>query len=563
MVNGEEKKHMVLYRGSLKSCNYHCSYCPFSKRQMSPRELEKDREQWDAFVQSLMEKGGVLGIGALMIVPYGEAMIHPWYWEGLARISTLSFVDAAGAQTNLSFDVEKALEGFQKAGGRTDKLRLWATFHPEMANLREFVQKCKILIGLGVEVSAGAVGVPQNLETLHLLRRELPVEIYLWVNKMDGLGRLYTQEEKEGFLRIDPYFLRELVPVPADISQCRGRLFVEGNGRLRICNIGPLLEEGWEDICRKAGEKNDGLLSGFHGTIWEKGEKDIFPSPKCGRKRCSCYLAYGGRENDWNRLLFGKYPLYRIPQRPKAVFLDIEGTLLPDAGLDRNPVTGGGLKQSARNLQRTVPAMILAGLEGLYREGIPLFFATTLPLKDARKRCRKIWHLFNGGIFAGGACLLMKKKEADGAEAKAGRKEDGWQKEIFCYLDETVLNKLELLKQKFFFRILAIRNGEKIYKITLLRPCRKAWKEQEAEELFMALGEEVGHGIRYFTEENCLQIVAKKATKENGVRLFCQWMNITPKETFAIGDSKEDEEMMRLCHALSDPAERGGTPPID
>lgn len=552
MVNEECNGHMILYRGSLKSCNYYCSYCPFSKRKISQKELEKDKEQWDAFVMSLTEKGGALGVRALMVVPYGEAMIHPWYWGGLGHISALPFVDGVGAQTNLSFGVQKSVEDFEKAGGRIEKLRLWATFHPEMTKPGEFAQKCKRLKSLGVSVSAGAVGVPQNMEILRLLRRELPEDTYLWINKMDGLGRPYTQEEKEEFLRIDPYFLRELVPVPADVSQCRGRLFVEGNGRLRTCNIGPLLEEGWEDICRKAEMGNDRLLPGLPGTEWKKGEKENFPLPKCGRKRCSCYLAYGGRGNDWNRMLFGPYSLYRIPRRPKAVFLDIEGTLL---------------------FHQTVPTEVMAGLEGLHRDRIPLFFATTLPLKDARKRCRKIWHLFSGGIFAGGAHLLMKKAGADGMGEEKGKEEDGEWGEVFYFLEEALLGKLEALKRKYFFRILAIRKNDKIYKITLLRPYHKDWEESEPEELFGTIWEKAGQGVRYFMEGNCLQIVAKEATKANGIRTLCQWMNIEPEDTYAVGDSKEDEEMMRVCNGkkeymhlvaqLRAPAESNETPNID
>ena len=48
-------------------------------------------------------------------------------------------------------------------------------------------------------------------------------------------------------------------------------------------------------------------------------------------------------------------------------------------------------------------------------------------------------------------------------------------------------------------------------------------------------------------EDNCLQIVAKEATKANGVKELCRWMKIAPKEIFAAGNSKEDEEMMKLC----------------
>ncbi len=82
-------KNTIVYRGSLKSCNYHCSYCPFSKHKMSDRELEKDRECWTAFCESVKKRVNTFSIGAVFITPYGEALIHHWYWEGLACLSNL------------------------------------------------------------------------------------------------------------------------------------------------------------------------------------------------------------------------------------------------------------------------------------------------------------------------------------------------------------------------------------------------------------------------------------------------------------------------------------------
>ncbi len=50
-------RNMIQYRGSLKSCNYGCSYCPFAKRPSSPSELLKDREDWMRFVGHLETQG--------------------------------------------------------------------------------------------------------------------------------------------------------------------------------------------------------------------------------------------------------------------------------------------------------------------------------------------------------------------------------------------------------------------------------------------------------------------------------------------------------------------------
>ncbi len=513
-INGQWRDsmrgHMVLYRGYLKSCNYQCSYCPFSKHPMSQRELEKDRERWFSFVQKYEERAERLGIRAMMIVPYGEAMIHPWYWEGLARMSAQAWTHGVGAQTNLSFPVEKFLEAYKEMNGLVGKLRIWATFHPEMTTVSAFADRCRQLTEAGAALCAGSVGVPENINVLRQLKSRLPEEVYLWVNKMDGLKRPYTEEEKEAFWEIDPYFIRELTPVRADVSRCENRLFVESDGRIHTCNISKVLESRWEEK---------------------------IPAPKCNRKICSCYLAYGGRSDYMNRILFGEYPLYRIPRRPKAVFFDIEGTLLPEESLLIRP----GEERS-----------VAAGLEALARDGTRLFFATTLPYEEAMKRCRYIRRLFQGGIFAGGAHIRLEYEQnaGEGMESCSEADIDSLKrgKEYFAWLDEQVGEYFTTLKRKYHFNILTYKQRGKTYKITLLRPKQRKWEAEEAEEM-MAQAPEYGEQIRYYIEGNCLQIVAGKADKASGVKTLCRWLGISPEEVVAIGDSEEDKGMMALCGA--------------
>ena len=494
--------HMVLYRGSLKSCNYKCSYCPFSKHAMSQEELVKDRRQWNLFVSTYLKQAENLNLRALMLVPYGEALIHPWYWTGLAGISASAGTDAVGAQTNLGFSVKEALDDFRNAGGLTRKLRLWATFHPQMTTVSEFAEKCMVCMEAGVTVCAGAVGVPEHEGLLHQLREELPEEIYLWINKMDGLKRPYTQKERESFADIDPYFFRELTEHAADVSQCQERIFLDGSGRLGFCNISSTIHAGLDTYA---------LQSGF---------------ASCKRKRCSCYLAYGGRENLLNQLLFGPYPLFRIPRRPKAVFLDIEGTLLPKksagSSLYKKEESGSGISKEW-----------ITGLTVLAeREKSLLFLATTLPYEDARKRLQSIWHLFAGGVFAGGAHILWK----------------GVSEQIYFLKEaDTCLKYLKPFEKQFHFRILTYKKCGRCYKITLLRAGRKLWSGEEADQLINQMPGPVRRQVRYVTEENCLQILAAGTGKAAGVRLLCSRGGISLKEVFAAGDSAQDEEMVKMC----------------
>jgi len=476
---------------------------------MGEGELLKDKEQWLRFCSSISDRAGQLDIRAVMAAPYGEALVHPWYWEGLGLLAAMETMDQVGAQTNLSFSVEESLKLYEGAGGKRGKLKLWATFHPEMVTAEAFAGRCMELLKAGATVSAGAVGAVENLEPIRSLRRKLPDEIYLWINKMDGLGRDYSEEERAAFESIDPYFGRELVP--AEPGACGQRLFVEGDGKLRRCNISRVLAgnwydpDTWETVFKEAdGGVQDGLF-------------------RCGKKNCSCYLAYGGRNEVMNRVMFGPYPLFRIPERPKAVFLDIDGTLVPKG-------------------KEYIPKRFITDIQILAAQGCRMFFATSLPYSSARKKCGEVWHLFRGGVFAGGGHVVLEL--------------EGEKRERFFPVEKTWLPVLERMKGKYHFRILPYGGGDcgGLYKITLLRPRHMAWKEDEAEALMEECRKEGGCGkvipwdkIRCFAEGRCLQIVHAQASKGEGVKQICRWLKISAKEAAAAGDSSEDKGMLELC----------------
>ena len=146
-------------------------------------------------------------------------------------------------------------------------------YHHEKAT-KEFAEKCKRLKSRGVSLCVGAVGIPEMAEQLLALRNLLPDDIYLWINKMNGLKREYTHKEQEKFLAIDPYFWRELEVVPADRKQCEGRLFVEADGSMRICNISRKTRMNWYDSY----------------DSYDSYER-ILKEAECGQRICSCYLA--------------------------------------------------------------------------------------------------------------------------------------------------------------------------------------------------------------------------------------------------------------------------------
>lgn len=313
----EIKHRQWYYRGSLKSCNYSCSYCPFSKRKEGKHEAEKDERNFTAFVDRLLTINssgasglqycrGEMGSGAaieeggnaLLVVPYGEALRHSYYWRELARLSRSRAFDGVGAQTNLSFPVEEMLGIYTWNKGKMEKLRLWCTFHPEMTTVEEFAGQCRLLSSYKIHYCVGAVGIPGQIEELRKLKGALPEGVYFWLNKMDGLGRNYTEKEIGEFLEIDAYFGQELVRHRADVKNCRPNVFVEADGTMRRCNlsrrsVGNLYELGEAWVCEL--------------------DRRLLEQEDCERGECSCYLAYCNLEGGIGGE-FGVYPGYRIAE---------------------------------------------------------------------------------------------------------------------------------------------------------------------------------------------------------------------------------------------------------
>lgn len=522
----------IQYRGSLKSCNYACSYCPFAKRRAGREQLERDREALRRFVKSLeklagelagKEKGGPeksggrevfnSGLGVL-IVPYGEALIHGYYWQEMAALSRLAPVQAVGAQTNLSFRPEECLRLFSDSGGKVGKLCLWATFHPEMEQEEVFAEKCRFLLRKGVRLCAGAVGKPDCLPAIRRLRELLPGEMYLWINRMDGLGRPYTEEEIREFLKLDPWFLRELHRPKADPSLCRTRLFVEADGGIRRCN-----------------------LSEPSGGNWYAGEAAgpfFLPPLPCKRKRCSCYLAASGRSDFPGRAWFGPFSQFRIPQNPKAWFFDVDGTLA-----EEGEEVGEEMAYRLQNLTGKI------------------FLATSLPLSDARKRCRRIWELLDGGIFYAGALVA------------AGRG-DGREEYVFPLSPKGCAASERWAKERGLSYRLYRHKGVPVKAVAFLPGKGRVGFDSLSAAQYPALpsgdpdkrpaqaegGPAAGNlldegrlpgGVRCFEEAGCVQFVSEKADKRNGAALLCRLFGLKPEDCGAAGDSGEDAALLSFC----------------
>ncbi len=284
----------ILYRGSLSSCNYECSYCPFAKTSNTRSELLQDQrelERFGAWVEARRERIGIL------ITPWGEALVHRYYRRMMCRLSHLRPVYRISIQTNLS----AALEDFDAANRET--LALWATFHPSQISLARFVARCRELDAGEIRYSVGVVGLREHFAAIEELRRALRPEVYLWINAFKREPNYYRPDEIERLLAVDPYFhwnLHRHASAGKPCSAGETAFTVDGNGDVRRCHF----------------------VDGIIGNIYEPHFADCLKPRTCPAATCGCHIGYVHRPELGLERLYGMGLLERVPSHWPHIISD-------------------------------------------------------------------------------------------------------------------------------------------------------------------------------------------------------------------------------------------------
>lgn len=347
------------YRGSLKSCNYTCYYCPFSKKKATSEEINRDRKELADFFINLDNSSKK----NIFITPYGEALIHKYYREEIEKNILRDDIENIGIQTNLSLDVVSWLEGMKSTNLPLDKINLWITCHFEQTDYKKFLSKINHIYR-DINISVGVVGIPEDYDKILKLRKDLPREVYLWINEYSKIMGEYSQDLIEKFQSIDPIFYRKNEIDFSKSCSCGGEsFFVEGSGKVKLCN------------------RNPRILGNFY-------KKSYFQRKGCTKKNCDCYLTFSKFDSDVFNF-FGSKKFYRIPRKIKVenIFFDIDGTIIENG---------------------KVSEKVMETIKFLYEKGYKLYFITDLPIDIALRKCHKIKKYFSGGIFQCGAHISME-----------------------------------------------------------------------------------------------------------------------------------------------------------
>lgn len=450
---------------------------------MTERQKDRDREALWNFIAQMKKENNK---HAVQIVPYGEALVHTYYWHAMAELSQIELLEYIGCQTNFSFPVEKMLGIYEEYHGKKEKLRLWCTFHPSMTTIERFVEQCRKLELAGIAFSVGMVGNPKEIPTLLELRKQTPDSIYVWVNKMDGRKESYTAEELEIFEKIDPYFSLQMEHRKADLQKCRQSVFYEADGSKYFCNL-------------HAASKGKAVGNG------------------CGRRECNCYLAYSNRTDMEELLFFQPYPAFRIPSYPKAIFLDVDGTIVKEGEQELTDVMAEQLRRLSKKSK--------------------IFLATELPYLEAMRKCRKIKDCLSGGVFAGGGHIRIQTEN-----------NKIWEQWI-PLADIFSMEQQKIFENKYRFKIRKYQHNNQLYRQTLITRNKEGWQKEELELLkqeLKKLAEQQNISYTLHPDKRHLGITGENADKRNGVLVICQREGIALEEGAAVGNSKEDIPMLSM-----------------
>ncbi len=275
----------ILYRGSLSSCNYGCGYCPFAKTTNTREELDRDRDQLNQFVDWVEANRQPIGV---FFTPWGEAIIHRYYREAMVRLSRFEHIHRVAVQTNLSGHLDDL------AAARTDRLAVWATFHPGETDVPRFLKRCDCLRELKIQFSVGVVGFHEHFKIIAELRGLLHDEVYLWINAPKSSGIDYSETDMQFLTSIDPYFRWNTERWPSRGKPCQTGLTsftVDGEGDVRRCHF------------------VDGIIGNIYSDeVWKHLYRRACPNATCG-----CHIGYVHRDDFQLEQLYGENLLERIP----------------------------------------------------------------------------------------------------------------------------------------------------------------------------------------------------------------------------------------------------------
>ena len=201
------------------ACNYRCTYCPWEMANSWEKMAKKNRvvpaAEWIACWDRIHSKYGASHLYLLG----GEPLLYPGIEELLRGVSKKHYLSII---TNLSLPLD-TIKRFAKELP-PERVRFGPSFHPQFADLDEFVEKTVVLNEAGFQPWVSIVAWPPFVDKLQgykdaFTKRGIPPIVQTFFGTYEGkqYPQAFTAEEKseisaqlpEDNPDLEPYGLRE------------------------------------------------------------------------------------------------------------------------------------------------------------------------------------------------------------------------------------------------------------------------------------------------------------------------------------------------------------------
>jgi organic radical activating enzyme len=276
-------------------CNYNCTYCNTPKPWNPPGSWERGRDKvvypgiqkWIKIWEDIYKLYGSCEIH----ITGGEPFIYPSFMELITHLSKIHTLEII---TNLAWDPAYLVKNLDPM-----RIRIGTTFHPEFANLEEFIKKHLILKEAGFETWVNYVAYPPIMDGMQKCKSEFD-KLGISFNIQPYLGWYQDKEYPAGYTSSELSYLRACYD-NEDIINKKTIEWKTGaekrNMKGKVCRMGQMYAKVYPTgdayrCCAKDTAKLGNLINGTFKLLDE-------PFP-CEAEHCFCWRCMiVGQEDNW------------------------------------------------------------------------------------------------------------------------------------------------------------------------------------------------------------------------------------------------------------------------
>lgn len=267
------------------ACNYKCSYC-HAPKPWNP-EVKKavylETRDWLRIWYKIYEDYGSCRI----LVSGGEPFTYPSFMELIPKLARIHFLEFC---TNLSWDVKPFIKYLKPR-----YVKVGTSFHPEFADLGEFLEKIRLLKDAGFDTMVNFVPWPPLLDNMREYKERIEALGVQFVLQ-PFIGQYQGRQYPQGYIEPEREYFK-IFKDDCNRNTLDFKTTEKSNNKGKLCRMGQnyafiRVDGSASRCCRDHSLQLGNIVDGTFKLLEE-------PSP-CQIEECNCWrFMEVGRESEW------------------------------------------------------------------------------------------------------------------------------------------------------------------------------------------------------------------------------------------------------------------------